>query len=143
MKLTVKRLDPDLPLLSYASQGDAGLDLRAAHEATLKPGERALIGTGIALAIPEGYAGFVLARSGRAVREGFAVVNAPGLIDSGYRGEVKVAVINLDPYEPIHIVRGDKIAQLVIQRVEEASLVEVEQLPPSGRGEGGFGSTGR
>ena len=143
MRLALKRLDPDLPLPSYASVGDAGLDLMAAHDITLKPGERALVATGIALAIPDGYAGLVLARSGRAVREGLGLVNAPGLIDSGYRGEVKVAAINLDPSDPIHIARGEKIAQLVVQRIEEAELVESDELPPSGRGEGGFGSTGR
>lgn len=143
MKLPVKRLDRSLPLPSYASDGDAGLDLPAAHDVTLKPGERALVRTGISVAIPPGHAGFVLARSGRAVNEGLGVANAPGLIDSGYRGEVKVAAINLDPYEPIHVTRGEKIAQLVVQRVEQAELTEAEELPPSGRGEGGFGSTGR
>ena len=143
MRVPIKRLDPSLSLPSYASEGDAGLDLPAAQDVTLKPGERALVGTGIALAIPPGYAGFVLPRSGRAVKEGLGVVNGPGLVDSGYRGEVKVAAINLDSYEPIHLRRGEKIAQLVIQRVEQAELEEVSELPPSGRGEGGFGSTGR
>ena len=142
MRVPVKRLDRHLALPSYASDGDAGLDLPAAHDVTLKPGERALVGTGIALAIPPGYAGFVLARSGRAVRDGLGLVNAPGLIDSGYRGEVKVAAINLDSYEPIHVTCGEKIAQLVIQRVGQVALEEVDELPPSGRGEGGFGSTG-
>jgi dUTP pyrophosphatase len=143
VRVPIKRLDPSLSLPSYASEGDAGLDLPAAQDVTLKPGERALVGTGIALAIPPGYAGFVLPRSGRAVKEGLGVVNGPGLVDSGYRGEVKVAAINLDSYEPIHLRRGEKIAQLVIQRVEQAELEEVSELPPSGRGEGGFGSTGR
>jgi dUTP diphosphatase len=143
VRVPIKRLDPSLSLPSYASEGDAGLDLPAAQDVTLKPGERALVGTGIALAIPPGYAGFVLPRSGRAVKQGLGVVNGPGLVDSGYRGEVKVAAINLDSYEPIHLRRGEKIAQLVIQRVEQAELEEVSELPPSGRGEGGFGSTGR
>ncbi|CAN5742875.1 hypothetical protein BH18ACT15_BH18ACT15_11800 [soil metagenome] len=143
MRLPIKRLDRDLPLPSYAAEGDAGLDLPAAHDVTLKPGERALVGTGIALAIPAGYAGFVLPRSGRAVKEGLGVVNSPGLIDSGYRGEIKVAAINLDPYEPIQVARGDKIAQLVVQPVEQAELMEADELPTSGRGDGGFGSTGR
>jgi dUTP pyrophosphatase len=109
----------------------------------LKPGERAAVGTGIAIAIPEGFAGFVHARSGRALHEGLALVNAPGLIDSGYRGEIKVVVVNLDNSEALEIQRGEKIAQLVIQRVEHAELEVVDELPPSPRGAGGFGSTGR
>lgn len=141
--ILVRRLDPDLPLPSYAHDGDAGLDLYAAEDVTLGAGERALVRTGIALAIPEGYAGFVQARSGRALREGLALPNAPGLIDPGYRGELKVLVVNLDRSGALHIRRGEKIAQLVIQPVERARLQEVDALPPSGRGEGGFGSTGR
>jgi dUTP pyrophosphatase len=143
VKVAITRLDEDLPLPSYARSGDAGLDLLAAEDATLGPGERAAVATGVALAIPEGFAGFVHARSGRALREGLGLVNAPGLIDSGYRGEVKVLLVNLDAAEEIHVKRGDKIAQLVIQRVECAELVEVESLPPSERSDGGFGSTGR
>jgi dUTP pyrophosphatase len=143
MRLEIKRLDPDMPMPGYARAGDAGLDLLAARDVTLKPGERAAVETGIAVAIAEGYAGFVHARSGRALREGFALVNAPGLIDAGYRGELKVIVVNLDPSEPIYIRRGERIAQLVVQRVVAAELVEVEELPPSERGYGGFGSTGR
>lgn len=143
MRLLVRRLDPELPLPAYATTGDAGLDLLSAEELTLKPGERTAVPTGIAVAIPEGYAGFVHARSGRALREGLALVNAPGLIDSGYRGEIKVIVVNLDATEPIHVARGDKIAQLVIQPVVQADVVEVDSLPASERGEGGFGSTGR
>lgn len=143
MKLPVKRLDDGLPLPSYATAGDAGLDLCAAEGVTLAPGERAAVATGIAVAIPEGYAGFVHARSGRAIREGLALVNAPGLIDSGYRGEIKVICVNLDPVEKIEIARGDKIAQLVIQPVVSAELVETDTLPDSPRGSGGFGSTGR
>ncbi|MFN2390247.1 MAG: dUTP diphosphatase [Actinomycetota bacterium] len=142
MKLPVRRLDPDLPLPSYARAGDAGLDLIAAEDVSLSPGERAAVGTGVAIAIPVGSAGFVHARSGRAGREGLALVNAPGLIDAGYRGEIKVLVVNLDTSEPIHIKRGDKIAQLVIQPVERAELEEVGELPTSERGLGGLGSTG-
>lgn len=143
MKLQVKRLDLDLPLPAYAHAGDAGIDLLAAEDVTLKPGERAAVPTGIAVAISEGYAGFVHARSGRALGEGLALVNAPGLIDSGYRGEVKVVCVNLDPSEPVYLKRGEKIAQLVVQPVEKAELHEVTELPGSLRGTGGFGSTGR
>ncbi len=143
MRLQVKRLDPDLPLPAYARAGDAGLDLVAADNVTLKPGERAAVGTGIAVAIPPGCAGFVHARSGRALWEGLALVNAPGVIDSGYRGELKVVCVNLDPEEPIYIRRGEKIAQLVVQSVERVELHEVAELPESQRGPGGFGSSGR
>lgn len=143
MELRIQRLDKDLPLPAYAREGDAGLDLLAAEEVTLAPGERRAVPTGIAVAIPEGFAGFVHARSGRALREGLALVNAPGLIDSGYRGEIKVIVVNLDPTQEIKIARGDKIAQLVIQPVAGAALVEVDELPESERGAGGFGHTGR
>jgi dUTP pyrophosphatase len=142
MRLPVRRLDPELPLPSYARAGDAGLDLLAAEDRTLDPGERAALSTGLAVAIPKGYAGFVHARSGRALREGLALANAPGLIDAGYRGEIKVIVVNLDPEAPIHVRRGDKIAQLVIQAVEDVELDEVGELEPSDRGSGGFGSTG-
>jgi dUTP pyrophosphatase len=143
MRIEIKRLDDDLPLPSYARAGDAGLDLVAATDVTLAPGERAAIPTGIALALPEGYAGFVHARSGRALNEGLAVANAPGVVDAGYRGEVKVVAVNLDRAREIHVKRGDKIAQLVIQRVERAELTETDELPGSDRGNGGFGSTGR
>ena len=143
MKILVKRLNRDLPLPAYARPGDAGLDLLAAETVELKPGERAAVATGLAIAIPEGCAGFVHPRSGRALKEGLTVANAPGTIDAGYRGEVKVILVNLDPSEPIHVNRGEKIAQLVIQRVESAELEEIDYLPPSERGEGGFGSTGR
>lgn len=143
MRLEITRLDPDLPLPAYARDGDAGLDLLAARDVTLKPGERAAVPTGVAVAIPEGYAGFVHARSGRALREGLALVNAPGLVDAGYRGELRVIVVNLDPTEPVYIGRGERIAQLVIQPVVAAELVEVKDLPHSERGDGGFGSTGR
>ncbi len=143
MKLQVRLLDARLPLPRYGREGDAGLDLFAAIDLTLKPGERALVPTGLAMAIPEGHAGFVHARSGRAASEGLALVNAPGVVDAGYRGEIFVIAVNLDPSSPIHIQRGDKIAQLVIQKVERAELEVVEELPGSRRAEGGFGSTGR
>jgi dUTP pyrophosphatase len=127
---------------SYAHAGDAGLDLYAATDVTLAPFERALVPTGIAVAIPEGHAGFVLPRSGLAARNGLSLVNAPGLIDSHYRGEVKVIAINLDPQTPIEIHRGDRIAQLVVQAVTRADVQEVTRLDTTVRGEGGFGSTG-
>lgn len=143
MRLPIRKLDPDLPLPSYAHGGDAGLDLLAAEDCVLAPGQRAAIPTGVAVAIPEGHAGFVHARSGRALNEGLAVVNAPGLIDSGYRGEIKVIVVNLDPAREIKVGRGEKIAQLVVKEVAAVELVEVDDLPASERGPGGFGSTGR
>ena len=135
------RLNADLPLPAYAKPGDAGLDLRASELAQLEPGERRLVPTGLAVAIPEGHAGFVLPRSGLAMQKGVTVLNAPGLIDAGYRGELKVLLINHGS-EPVIIARGERIAQLVIQRVASATLVEVESLPESARGAGGFGSTG-
>lgn len=143
MKLEIKQLDPDLPVPAYARPGDAGLDLLSAEDATLQPGERIAMPTGIAIALPDGYAAFVQARSGRALNEGLGVANGPGLIDSGYRGEVKVILVNLDPRSQIDIKRGEKIAQLVIQRVETAEIELVDELPDSERGAGGFGSTGR
>jgi dUTP pyrophosphatase len=143
MEVPVQRLDPTIPLPDYATTGDAGLDLRAAEDVTLKPGERAAVGTGISVAIPDGFAGFVHARSGRALRDGLALVNAPGLIDSGYRGEVKVLIVNLDSFAALEIHRGEKIAQLVVQPVAQVQLEEVGELPASERGAGGFGSTGR
>lgn len=142
MKLSIRRLDDGLPLPAYAHPGDAALDLFSTEDVSLGPGDRRAVGTGIAVAVPEGYAGFVQARSGRALKQGLGVVNAPGLIDSGYRGEIKVILINLDPDEKIEIERGEKIAQLVIQTVASVELVEVDDLPPSERGMGGFGSTG-
>jgi dUTP pyrophosphatase len=136
------RLDGGLPLPAYAKPGDAGLDLRASESVTLEPGERRLVPTGLAVAIPEGHAGFVLPRSGLAMHKGVTVLNAPGLIDSGYRGELKVLLINHGA-EAVSIDRGERIAQLVVQPVARARLVEEERLPDSARGEGGFGSTGR
>ncbi len=143
MKLPIKRLDPDLPLPRYAKLGDAGCDLLAAEDMTIEPGGgRALVPTGIALAIPEGYAGFVQPRSGLAVKNGVSVLNSPGLIDSGYRGELKILLINTDPSTPFDVVRGERIAQLVIQKVEQVQFDEMDSLPSSDRGDGGFGSTG-
>jgi dUTP pyrophosphatase len=139
----VRRLDPGAAVPVRAHPGDAGLDLCSVEDVTLKPGERASVGTGIAVAIPQGYAGFVLPRSGLAAKHGIGVVNAPGLIDAGYRGEIRVLLVNHDPSDAFVVARGDRIAQLVIQRVEEVSLREVAELPDSARGEGGFGSTGR
>ena len=141
-RVLIRRLDPTLPLPSYALTGDAGMDLRSAVDVVLAPGERCRIPTGIALAIPDGHAGFVQPRSGLAARTGLGFVNSPGLIDSGYRGEIQVVAINLDRRDPIDIRRGDKIAQLVILPVPQVALAEVEELPASDRGAGGFGSTG-
>jgi dUTP pyrophosphatase len=143
VRLPIRLLDEDLPRPTYARTGDAALDLLAAEDVSLQPGERALVRTGVAVAIPEGHAGFVHARSGRAAREGLALINGPGVIDSGYRGEIKAIVVNLDPSSPIHIRRGEKVAQLVVQPVERADLDVVSELPASERGEGGFGSSGR
>lgn len=142
VEIEVVRLDRELPLPAYAHPGDAGLDLLAATDVEVAPGERVAVPTGIAVALPEGYAGFVHPRSGLATRHGLTVVNAPGTIDAGYRGEVRVALVNLDPEQSVRITRGDRIAQLVVQRVARASLREVAVLPASARGEGGFGSSG-
>ncbi|MCU1499985.1 MAG: deoxyuridine 5-triphosphate nucleotidohydrolase [Acidimicrobiales bacterium] len=143
LHIPVLRLDPDLPLPSYARLGDAGADLVAREAVTLAPGGgRALVPTGIALALPVGTAGFVQPRSGLALRHGVTCLNTPGLIDSGYRDELRVLLVNLDPTEPFDVRRGDRIAQLVIQRVEHAAFVPVAELPGSERGLGGFGSTG-
>lgn len=142
-ELLIKRLDPTVATPSRANPGDAGLDLCASEDVTLKPGARASVGTGIAVAIPDGFAGLVLPRSGLAAKHGIGVVNAPGLIDSGYRGEVRVLLINHDQDEPFVVTRGDRIAQLVIQRVEAPAISEVAELPDSVRGTGGFGSSGR
>ena len=140
--MLVQRLDAGVPIPAYAREGDAGLDLHAAEDVTLAPGARALVGTGIAVALPPGCAGFVVPRSGLALRHGVSIVNAPVLIDAGYRGEVKVLLVNHDPAASVTLRRGDRIAQLVVQRAERAELVEVDELPSSARGAGGFGSTG-
>ena len=139
----IRRLDPELPLPAYALPGDAGADLRTAVDVELGPGERAVVPTGIAVAMPEGYAAFVHPRSGLAARYGVSLVNTPGTIDSGYRGEIKIIIVNLDRNEPVSFTRGDRVAQLVFQRVERARFTEVDELPGSERGEGGHGSTGR
>lgn len=142
VEILVQRLDAGMPMPAYAHPGDAGADLCTAIDAVVAPGERSLLPTGIALALPPGHAAFVHPRSGLAAKFGVSLVNAPGTVDEGYRGEVKVCVINLDPREPVVFHRGDRIAQLVIQRVERAGFVEVPALPDSQRGAGGFGSTG-
>lgn len=140
--LPIKRLDSDVILPSYAYKGDAGLDLRANVEVDIAPFERKLIPTGLAVAIPEGFAGFVQPRSGLALKSGLSMANTPGLIDAHYRGELKVIAVNLDANEPIHISKGERIAQLVIQRVPVVSLIEVDELDKTDRGTGGFGSSG-
>lgn len=140
--LPIKRLDESVQLPTYAYQGDAGLDLRSSEDVSLAPFERRLVSTGLAIAIPEGYAGFVQPRSGLALREGLSMANTPGLIDSHYRGELKVCAINLDPEKTIYIERGERIAQLVIQKVPSVTLSEVEELDETDRGTGGFGSSG-
>ncbi len=142
LQVRVQRLDPDLPLPSYAHPGDAGADLLTAVDLVLAPGERTLVPTGIAIALPPGYVALVHPRSGLAARHGLSIVNTPGTVDSGYRGEIKVLLVNHDPREPIELSRGDRIAQLVIQRFERAQFVEVGELPDSVRGDGGYGSTG-
>ena len=141
-EVLIQRLDADLPVPAYAHPGDAGADLVAASDVTLKPGERALVGTGIAIALQDGYAAFVHPRSGLAAKHGVSIVNAPGTVDAGYRGEIKVCLINLDTSAEVTLKRGDRIAQLIVQRVEKARFVEVQTLPGSARGEGGHGSTG-
>jgi dUTP pyrophosphatase len=138
----IRRLDPGIPLPEYAHPGDAGADLRTTVDAELAPGERALLPTGVAVALPDGYAAFVHPRSGLAVRYGVSLVNAPGTVDAGYRGEIQVSVVNLDPRSPVSFRRGDRIAQLVVQRVERARFHEVATLPGSARSDGEFGSTG-
>ena len=141
VKIKIKLLDKSLPLPKYAHKGDAGLDLYSSINCVLKPYERKLIPTGIKIAIPEGYAGFVQPRSGLAIKNGISLVNSPGLIDSVYRGEVCVILINLDSKKEFIINKGDKICQLVIKKIEEAQLIEVDELDETYRGEGGFGST--
>jgi dUTP pyrophosphatase len=142
VEVLITRLDPDVPLPSYARQDDAGADLVCAGDVDLAPGQRAVVGTGIAIALPAGYAAFVHPRSGLAARHGVTLVNAPGTIDAGYRGEIRVVLLNTDPATPVSFRRGDRIAQLVVQRVERAAFREVAALPDSARGDNGFGSTG-
>jgi dUTP diphosphatase len=138
----IRRLDPGVPLPGYAHPGDAGADLVTAADVELAPGQRAIVPTGLAIALPAGYAAFVHPRSGLAARHGVTIVNAPGTVDAGYRGEIKVTMLNTDATQTVRFLRGDRIAQLVIQRVEHAVFHEVEVLPGSARGDGGFGSTG-
>ena len=142
LDVLITRLDPAVPLPGYARPGDAGADLVAAEDVDLAPGERAVVRTGIAIALPEGYAGFVHPRSGLAARHGVTMVNAPGTINAGYRGEIKVILLNTDPARAVSLRRGDRIAQLVVQRVENVTFREVPALPESARGDNGFGSTG-
>ena len=143
VEVLITRLDPELPLPRYAKGGDAGADIVSRIDITLAPGERALVPTGIAIARPDGYVALVHPRSGLAIKHGVTMVNAPGTVDAGYRGELQVILINHDKSESVSFKRGDRIAQLVIQKVERAEFVEVRELPGSGRGSGGFGSTGR
>ncbi|HVL02802.1 MAG TPA: dUTP diphosphatase [Acidimicrobiales bacterium] len=144
LEVPVLRLDPELPLPGYAHAGDAGADLLARHGVVLAPaGGRALVPTGLALALPDGWAALVLPRSGLALRHGVTCLNAPGLIDAGYRDEVKVLLVNLDPSVAYEVRRGDRIAQLVVQEVAQVRFSPAEALPGSTRGSGGFGSTGR
>jgi dUTP pyrophosphatase len=142
VEIQVTRLDEGVPLPSYAHPGDAGADLVTTVDIDLAPGERALVPTGLAIALPDGFVGLVHPRSGLAARFGVSIVNAPGTVDAGYRGEVKVLLMNLDPASPVRLRRGDRVAQLVVQRVEHARFVEVDRLPGSARGAGGYGSTG-
>jgi dUTP pyrophosphatase len=142
VEVLIHRIDPDVPLPSYAHPGDAGADLTTTVDVELAPGERAMVPTGIRIALPRGYVGLVHPRSGLAARCGLSIVNAPGTVDAGYRGEVKVLLVNLDPRETVRLRRGDRVAQLVLQRVEEARFVEHDRLPESDRGAGGYGSTG-
>ena len=143
LQVLITRLDESIPLPTYAKGGDAGADIVSRIDITLKPGERALVPTGISIALPDGYAAFVHPRSGLAIKHGVTMVNAPGTVDAGFRGELQCIMINHDPLESITFKKGDRIAQLVIQKVERAEFVEVKDLPGSGRGTGGFGSTGR
>jgi dUTP pyrophosphatase len=142
LQVLIKRLDPDVPLPKYSKGGDAGADIVTRVDLTLEPGERALAPTGIAIALPNGYVAFAHPRSGLAIKHGVSMVNTPGTIDAGFRGELQVILINLDPRESISFKRGDRIALLVFQKVEHADFVEVQELPGSGRSDGGFGSTG-
>lgn len=143
LQVLITRLDAELPLPQYAKGGDAGADIYSRIDFTLAPGERRLVPTGIAIALPDGYVALVHPRSGLAIKHGVTMVNAPGTVDAAYRGELQCILINHDPHESVSFKRGDRIAQLVFQKVERAEFIEVEHLPGSGRGDGGFGSTGR
>lgn len=142
VQVLITRLDPDLALPRYAKPGDAGADIVSRIDITLAPGERALVPTGIAIALPDGYVALVHPRSGLAIKFGVTMVNSPGTVDAAYRGELQIILINHDPHKPVTFKRGDRIAQLVIQKVEQAEFIEVSHLPGSDRGSGGFGSTG-
>ncbi len=142
MEILLHQLDPELEMPSYAHPGDAGADLRSREDFVLAPGERRLVPTGVAIALPAGYAAFVHPRSGLAVRHGLSIVNTPGTVDAGYRGEILVCLLNTDRSEPVRVRRGDRIAQLVVQPVAQAAFVPVTELPDSARGIGGHGSTG-
>lgn len=142
VEVLLVRLDPGLPVPGYAKEGDAGADLMTRVDVVLAPGERVTVPTGVAIALPPGHAAFVHPRSGLAARHGLTVVNAPGTVDSGYRGEIQVTLLNTDTTAELRLARGDRIAQLVVQRVERASFIEVAELPGSERGAGGFGSSG-
>lgn len=141
--LLIHQLDPELPVPRFAKPGDAGADLYARIDLTLAPGERALMPTGIAIALPPGFAAFIHPRSGLAIRDGLSMVNAPGTVDASYRGEIQVILVNMDRTNAISIKRGDRVAQIVIQRIENVNFVPVSQLPGTERGSGGFGSTGK
>lgn len=143
LDVAIVRLDPGLPVPAYAHPGDAGADLYLSADVKIAPGERVMVGTGVAIALPEGYAAFVHPRSGLAARHGITIVNAPGTVDAGYRGEIKVMLLNSDAVEPVALRRGDRVAQLVVQRVERVAFREVDELPATARGAGGHGSTGR
>lgn len=143
VQVLIKRLDPGVPLPNYSKGGDAGADIVTSIDITLAPGERSLVPTGISIALPDGYVALVHPRSGLAIKHGVTMVNSPGTVDAGYRGELKLILINHDPKESVSFKRGDRVAQLVIQQVERAQFVEVQDLPGSGRGTDGFGSTGR
>lgn len=140
--VAIRRFDPQVPVPSYAHPGDAGADLTTTVDVRIEPGERVLVPTGVGIALPEGYVGLVHPRSGLAAKHGLSIVNAPGTVDAGYRGEIMVALVNLDPRDAVVLRRGDRVAQLVIQQVERATFVEVDELPASVRGAGGHGSTG-
>lgn len=142
VEVLITRLDPELALPRYAKPGDAGADIVSRTDITLAPGERALVPTGIAIALPDGYVALVHPRSGLAIKHGVTMVNSPGTVDAAYRGELQIILINHDPTEAVSFKRGDRIAQIVIQKVEHAEFIEVSELPGSGRGSGGFGSTG-